>query len=149
MKKIKWYQTVIAIGVLLICFLLFWGIHGIALSVDKTVEALDCRLVDGETQERKTEISVSGKYRSRLWGADSFSGKIAIEGYEQTEGEVWDLRIEENAVLIYRKYDGARLKSDYFGTITVGNQFSGIRIIVDDGEGIDPDAPEHIIDSGE
>lgn len=146
MKKTNWFKIAgICFGVLLICFLLFWRFHGIAVSVDKKVTAYERGNIDGKTQERELEVYISGKYLYKLWAADSFSGKIEIEGYEQTEGEVQDLRIEKNAALIYREYNHAVLSTCYFGIISIKNGFSDFEILVDDGEGIDTENPEHII----
>lgn len=135
----------ICFGVLLICFLLFWRFHGITVSVDKRITAYERGNIDGKTQEREPEVYISGKYSYKLWVADSFSGKIEIEGYEQTEGEVQDLRIENNAMLIYREYNHAVLNTCYFGVISVKNGFSDFEILVDDGERVDTENPGHII----
>ena len=135
----------ICFGVLLICFLLFLRFHGITVSVDKRITAYERGNIDGKTQEREPEVYISGKYSYKLWAADSFSGKIEIEGYEQTEGEVQDLRIENNAMLIYREYNHAVLNTCYFGVISVKNGFSDFEILVDDGERVDTENPGHII----
>ncbi|MCM1309221.1 MAG: hypothetical protein NC223_11530 [Butyrivibrio sp.] len=146
MNKRKLYKTAgIAFGALLICFIVFWRFHGITVSVDKTARAIECGSVDGKTQEREIEIRISGRYSYKLWAADSFSGKIEIEGYGQTAGEVSDLRIEKNAALIYREYDRAVLNTFYLGVISAESGFSDFEILVDDGEGIDMENPELII----
>lgn len=145
-KSAKWYKILgVCVIVLLTGFILFWRFHGIVVSVDKSLPAVECMNTDGKMQEREIEVCVSGKYYYKLWAADLFSGKISIENYEQTEGNVRDLRMEENAPLIYRQYDHAVLNTSYLGIISVGKGFSSIKIWVDDGDGIDTENPEHII----
>lgn len=146
MKKMNCFKIAgAAFGVLVMCFILFWRFHGITVSVDKRSSAVEYRNIDGKTQERELEVYISGKYSYKLWAADNFSGKIIIEDYEQTEGEVRDLKLDENAALIYREYNHEVLNTCYFGVISVKNGFSDFEILVDDGEGIDTENPEHII----
>lgn len=146
MKKSNFFKAAgICLAVLLICFLLFWRFHGITVSVDKRADATERIMIDGKAQERGLEIYISGKYSYRLWAADHFSGKIIIEGCEQTEGEVRELKLEKNTALIYRKYSHSVLNTCYFGVISAESGFSGLEIFVDDGEGIDMENPRHII----
>ncbi len=145
-KRTKWYKiSGIFILILLVGFILFWRFHGIAVSVDKRAAAVERGNTDGKMQEQKVEVSISGKYYYKLWTADEFSGKISIENYAQTEGEVWNLRIEKYAPLIYREYDRSVLNTSYFGVISAGKEFSEFEILVDDGNGIDTENPGHII----
>lgn len=132
------------IGVLLVLVLVFLRFHGLTVKIEKTVTAVDSVTIDGKTEEHEVQVNIKGEYTYFFGTKNRYSGKIKIENYADTDGDV-DFRIEDNAPLIYRKNNHAELNSHSFGVISVKKRFSEFEILVDDGEGIDLNATKHSI----